>query len=121
MSSPHLERALRIKSNSLRGGIVENIFFQNVKVGTVSDAVVRINMFYMNETGDHHPHVKNVHVLNVTSKKSVYGLRLEAEEDYPLTDIVIENSSFENVAQGNLIKGVKDLSVKNVKINGKEF
>jgi len=121
MNSPHLERALRIKSNSLRGGIVENVFFRNVTVGTVSDAVVRINMFYMDETGDHHPHVNNVQVLNVTSKKSNYGLRLEGEDEFPVTNIVIENCSFENVAKDNLIKGVKDLVLKNLKINGKNL
>jgi polygalacturonase len=121
MSSPHLERALRIKSNSLRGGIVENVFFKKVKVGTVSDAVVRINMYYMNETGIHHPQVKNVHVSNVTSKKSNYGLRIEGEEEYPLSDIFIENCSFENVANGNLLKGIKDITVNKVKLNGKEL
>jgi len=119
MSSPHLERALRIKSNSLRGGVVENVFFRDVKVGTVSDAVVRINMFYMNETGDHHPQISNVQVQNVTSKKSNYGLRLEGEEDYPLMDIQIKNCSFEEVANGNLLKGIKNPSFKNVKVNGK--
>ena len=121
MSSPNLDRALRIKSNSLRGGIVENVFFRNVTVGDVADAVVRINMFYANETGDHHPQVKNIQVINVTSKKSVYGLRLEGEEDYPLSSIYIENCTFDNASKGNLIRGIKDISLKNVKINGKEI
>ena len=43
MDSPNLERALRIKTNSLRGGIVENIYMRNITVGEVSDAVIKIN------------------------------------------------------------------------------
>jgi len=46
MDSPNLDRALRIKSNSYRGGIVENIFMRNVEVGEVSNAVVNLNMRY---------------------------------------------------------------------------
>jgi len=118
MSSPQLERALRIKSNSRRGGTMENIFMRNVKVGTVKDAVVLIDMFYMKETGDNHPVVRNIVVQHVTSSKSKYGLRLEAEEDYPATNVVVEDCSFDNVEKGNLIRGIKGLKIDKVKLNG---
>lgn len=121
MSSPNLERALRIKSNSRRGGIVENIYMRNVKVGDVADAVVRINMFYARETGDNHPQVRNVIVNNVTSQKSTYGLRIEGEADYPIEKVKIENCSFNNVEKGNIIKGIKGLELIENKINGKKL
>ena len=120
MSSPNLDRALRIKSNSRRGGTIENVFMRNVTVGAVADAVVRVYMFYANETGDNHPVVRNIQVKNVTSKKSNYGIYIEAEEDYPVEGIVIEDCSFENAAKGNLLKGYKDLVLKNVRVNGEE-
>lgn len=118
MSSPELDRALRIKSNSKRGGTIENIYMRNVQVGTVKDAVVLIDMFYMKETGDNHPTVRNIIVQHVTSSKSRYGLRLEAEEDYPATNVVITDCSFDNVEKGNLIRGIKGLTIDNVKLNG---
>ena len=118
MSSPYLDRALRLKSNSRRGGIIENIFMRNVTVGDVADAVVHVYMFYANETGDNHPTVRNIQVKNVTSKKSNYGIYIEAEEDYPVEGIVIEDCTFDNAAKGNMIKGYKDLKLVNVKING---
>lgn len=117
MSSPNLDRALRIKSNSNRGGIVENIFMRNIKVGDVADAVVRINMFYEKETGDNFPTVRNVQVKNVSSNKSKYGVRIESAEEYPIEGIVIEDCDFKNVEKDNLIRGVNDLTLKNVKIN----
>ncbi len=121
MNSPHLDRALRIKSNSRRGGTVENVFMRNVVVGDVADAVVRIFMFYANETGDNHPTVRNIRVENVTSQKSNYGLLIDAEEAYPVEDIYIENCSFDNVSKGNILRGYKNLNLKNVKVNGAEL
>lgn len=118
MSSPQLDRALRIKSNSRRGGTIENIFMRNVTVGTVKDAVVLIDMFYAKETGDNHPVVRNVVVQNVTSTKSAYGLRLEGEEAHPVTNVVVQDCTFENVEKGNLIRGISGLKLTNVKLNG---
>ena len=41
---------LRIKTNSIRGGVVENVYFRNIKVGQVADAVMQIDFYY--EEGD---------------------------------------------------------------------
>lgn len=118
MSSPNLDRALRIKSNSRRGGTVENVYMRNVNVGVVADAVVRINMFYANETGEYHPQVRNVHVENVTCKESKYGWRIEAEDGYPVENVLFKDCSFEQVKDGNILKGSVKLELDNVSING---
>lgn len=120
MNSPNLDRALRIKSNPRRGGTIENVYMRNVTVGDVADAVVRIFMFYANETGDNYPIVRNVQVKNVTSKKSKYGILIEADADHPVEGIYLEDCSFENVSDGNILKGYKNLELKNVKVNGEE-
>jgi hypothetical protein len=93
---------------------------RNVTVGDVADAVVRIFMFYANETGDNYPVVRNVQVKNVTSKKSKYGILIEADENHPVEGIYLEDCSFENVSDGNILKGYKNLELKNVKVNGEE-
>lgn len=120
MSSPNLERALRIKSNPRRGGVIENVYMRNVSVGEVSDAVVRVYMFYANETGDNYPVVRNIQVQNVTSKKSKYGILIEADEGHPVEGIHLENCSFDNVSDGNILKGYRNLVLKDVKVNGRE-
>ena len=43
MDNPTLNRALRIKTNSHRGGLIGNIYVKDIQVGQVSDAVVKIN------------------------------------------------------------------------------
>jgi len=120
MDSPNLDRALRIKTNSVRGGIIENIFMRNVKVGQVKEAVVLVSFTYQEgDTGKFTPIVRNVFVSNVTSEKSEYGLYFDCYERSPVTNVVIENCKFNGVKSNNLMKFTKDLTFKDFYINGK--
>ncbi|MEX2116992.1 MAG: glycoside hydrolase family 28 protein [Bacteroidota bacterium] len=120
MDSPNLDRALRIKTNSVRGGFVENVFMRDVEVGEVAHAVIKINFFYEEgDAGKFPPVVRNIHVKNVKSKKSPYALWIRTYDHSPATGIFIEDCEFENVANPNVIENVKDLKFTNVRINGK--
>lgn len=46
MDSPHLDEALRFKTNSLRGGNIENIYAVNINVNQVKNAVLKIDYYY---------------------------------------------------------------------------
>jgi polygalacturonase len=120
MDSPNLDRALRIKTNSVRGGTIENIYMRNIKVGQVTEAVVLVSFKYQEgDAGKFTPVVKNVFVSNVTSEKSNYGLLFDAYERSPVTNVVIENCKFNGVKNGNLLNYTKDLTFKDFYINGK--
>jgi polygalacturonase len=124
MSSPNLERAIRIKSNACRGGILKNFYFRNLKVGQVHEAVVKINMHYGNEPGvdcNYPPALSNVFVNNVTSQQSKYAIYIEGLDSKPATNIHIQNCSFNNVAESNFIEHAKDLHVDEISINGKKI
>jgi polygalacturonase len=118
MDSPNLDRALRIKSNSYRGGFVENVHFRNVKVGQVADAVFRINMFYQRDRGTHLPTVRNVTMENVTSGKSPRAFYFHGIDELPIRDVTVRNCQFNNVAQPSVLSGIENLRLINVKING---
>lgn len=119
MDSPNLERALRLKTNSRRGGVIENIFMRNVTIGEVSDAVVWVDFFYgEGDSGPHTPIVRNIFVRNVTSRKSNYGLFLKAYERAPISNLHIENCKFDGVSKGNVLSHYRELKMKNVYING---
>ena len=122
MDSPNLDRALRIKTNSVRGGFVENIFMRNVAIGEVGDAILKINFYYgEKDTGQFTPTVRNINMENVTSKKSKYALLIQAYPRAPVTDIHIKNCSFQNVARPNVLEGAENVQFSNVKINGEVF
>ena len=120
MDSPNLDRALRIKTNSVRGGFVEHVYVRDVAVGQVAEAVVTINLFYEEgDAGRFPPAVREVDVRNVTSGKSQYGLLLRGYAHTPMRDIRVTDCVFDNVAKDDVIEGVTGLTLKNVRVNGK--
>jgi polygalacturonase len=119
MDSPNLERALRIKTNSVRGGTVENVYLRNIIIGQVAEAVVKINFHYgEGDTGDYPPTVRNINLENTISKKSKYALSISGYDRSPITGIRLKNCIFDNVDKPNVLVGVGKLTLQNVKING---
>ena len=119
MDSPNLDRALRIKTNSVRGGFVEHVYMRDCTVGQVAEAVVTINLFYEEgDTGKFPPPVRDIDVRNVTSAKSQYGLLLRGYTHTPIRGVRITDCAFEHVEKGDVIEGVTGLTLKNVRVNG---
>lgn len=120
MDSPNLDRILRLKTNSVRGGYIENIFMRNVIAGQVADAVFCADLFYEEgDAGRFPPVVRNIEMINVTSNKSRYVLYLRGYRHAPLHNIRIEQCSFENVAEADVVENVENLILRKVKVNGK--
>ena len=119
MDSPNLDRALRIKSNSVRGGTIENIYMRNVAIGQVAEAVLKVNFNYgEGDAGEFTPIVRNVNMENITSGKSKYALSISGYERSPITGISLKNCNFNNVEKSNILVGVKNIAFENVMING---
>jgi unsaturated rhamnogalacturonyl hydrolase len=114
MDSPNLDRALRFKSNAVRGGVVENIFMRRVKVGRVADAVLRINFLYEEGTnGVHYPVVRNVVMEEVTVQQTPRVLRVEGFPGATIENVRIHNSSFHNVQMDDLVQDAQGVELIN--------
>ena len=123
MDSPNLDRVLRIKTNSCRGGIIENINLRDIKVGQCGEAVIKINLDYeLNEIccRGYNPIVRNINVENITCNKSKYGVLVVALDTVcNVYDVNIKNCQFNGVAQGNKITGqTRDIRYDNLFVNG---
>lgn len=119
MSSPRLERAIRIKSNPQRGGTIENIYVHQVTVGEAADAVVEIVMNYANvTTGDYHPVLRDVTISHLTAQSAPRALYLRGNEGHPLRDIRLHACRFDGMEEPNDIMFVEDLQLDQVWING---
>jgi polygalacturonase len=119
MDSPQLDRALRIKTNSVRGGVIEHVYMRDVTVGQVAEAVVTINYFYEEgDTGKFPPIVRDVEVRNVTAKKAQYALLLRGYGHDPISDVRIIDCTFDEVAKPDVIEGMKDLVFTNTRVGG---
>jgi len=123
MDSKNLDRVIRIKSSTCRGGLIENIYVKDVTVGQCGEAVLIIDLQYENRENCNrgfNPTVRNVYLQNVTCEKSKFGAYIVGLEDNDhVYNINVEDCHFNNVAQGNSIKGAKDITFKGLYINGK--
>ena len=127
MDSPNLDRVLRIKTNSCRGGIIENINMRNVTVGQCGEAVLKLNTDYEPREvccRGFYPTICNVTMENVTCKKSKYGIMIVGYQDpklaYTINNITVKNCKFDGVYNKPVhqIGLAQDITYDNLFING---
>ncbi|PWG79039.1 glycoside hydrolase family 28 protein [Pararcticibacter amylolyticus] len=121
MDSPDLDRVLRIKTSSSRGGIIENVFMKDVKVGTYREAAVKCNMFY-EKPGNFIPTIRNVWVENLEVEQGgTYGLLVSAYRESPVENLRMINCNIKGVKVPYKVDYVKGLKMENVVINGERM
>ncbi|MFD1604673.1 glycoside hydrolase family 28 protein [Flavobacterium artemisiae] len=124
MDSPNLDRAIRIKTNSKRGGVIEDIYVRNLEVGVVKECVLKLNMFYNvygSQTGNFIPTIRNVSLENVTVKNGgKYSVWAEGYKESPVENITLKNVKIEKVDSIYLLKNVKNINFINTYINDKK-
>ena len=119
MDSPRLDRVLRFKNNAARGGVIERVAMRDIIVGQVAEGIVDADFFYdEGRNGKYTPILRDVDVRNVTSKKSKYAFMLRGFAEAPITNIRVSDCTFDGVASPDVLEGVKNLVLKNVRVNG---
>jgi polygalacturonase len=122
LDSPNLNQAFRFKTNAMRGGTIENVYFRNIAVGEVSGAVLQVDCLYEEgPNGPERPVVRNIDLRDITCKKSRYALQLRGLAASPIREVHVANCAFDNAAEANVIENVSGLRCENVTINGKPF
>jgi polygalacturonase len=122
LDSPNLDHALRVKNNAMRGGLLQDLHFRNIQVGQVAHAVITIDFNYEEGAkGTFVPVVRNYTVDKLTSTKSVHALDIQGLTGAPIYDLRLKNCTFENVAEPNVVRNVRNAILENVTINGKEI
>jgi len=90
----NLERALRIKTNTARGGAIENIFFIDNVAVNVSREAVSIDLMYDNEAGDYQPIIRDIHIRGFRCVNAEHGILVRASENSKVEKITLEDSHF---------------------------
>jgi len=117
MSSPELDIILRIKTSSSRGGVIENIFLKDIKVGTYKTAAVHCNMFY-EKPGSFMPTVRNIWVENLdVADGGEYGVFVNAYKESPVTNLKLVNCTMRSVDKPVQIDYTKNMVLQNVRVN----
>ncbi len=121
MGSPDLDRALRLKSNSYRGGYITDVVFRDVKVDQVSQDILQVTLDYgEGKGGAFNPKVGRVRFENVTCDKAPRAFDIAGYSDDIIELIDVRNCVFNNVAKASFI-GNAQMTAKNVKINGADW
>lgn len=113
-------RFLFVKTNSRRGGFVENVWMENIR-GRKAQAVFETEMFYDGNPNKELPNtgklwctrIDNVNIRNVTCAEASYGVRLKGDEHLPPSNITAENIRIGRVGS----KLVSITNAVNVKIS----
>jgi polygalacturonase len=117
MDSPNLDRALRIKSNALRGGRIENVFMRNVEIGRVAEAVLTIDFLYdTGAKGPYKPVLRNVELERVTSTASPRVMWIAGFPGAIIEDVRFVDCTFRGVEASEMMQYAGSVSFKNVQI-----
>ena len=121
MSSPDLERGFRVKTNSIRGGLIERIYLRNCTIGEVQDAIV-INFYYEEgDAGKFDPTVRHLEIKNLICGHAKRAFQVRGFDRAPIRDFHIVDTVIKKADEPGIIENVENLVLHNVKINGKDF
>ncbi|MBD3859439.1 glycoside hydrolase family 28 protein [Bacillus sp. 28A-2] len=122
MDSPNLDRALRIKTNSVRGGTIEHIYFKNNIVKSLKHEVVCIDMMYEEgDAGPHRPVVRHIEVEGLKSSGGRYGVKIAAYSHSPVTHFKMKDCVIDDVTYPLSLEHAVSPSFQKVVINGEHM
>ena len=117
MDSPNLERALRLKDNAARGGVIENIFMRNVEVGQVAEAILTVDFTYEEgANGPYQPIARNINLENVTSKSSPRIMYISGFAGSVIDQIHFKGCTFRGVTSTEVMLKAGVVTLQNVNI-----
>lgn len=122
MNSPNLDIAIRLKTNSRRGALIENFYVRNIEIGQVKEAVLKADMFYNvhgNQTGTFIPRIENILLQDVKVKNGgKYAILAKGYKESPVKNIHFQNVNIEQVKLPYLLENVENINFTNTYING---
>ncbi|WP_426052345.1 glycoside hydrolase family 28 protein [Bacillus sp. DC4300-2b2] len=122
MDSPNLDRALRIKTNSVRGGTIEHIYFKNNTVKSLKHEVICIDMMYEEgDAGPHRPVVRHIEVEGLKSSGGRYGVKIAAYAHSPVTHFKMKDCVIDDVAYPLSLEHAVSPAFLKVVINGEQI
>ncbi len=122
IASPALYSALRIKTNAVRGGVVEQVYLRDISVSLVSRAAIDIDLLYEEgKNGDYLPIVRFISVDSMTVASCASAFSFVGYEESPLRQILLRKCVFAGVVNGYTVRNVGEFRAFLTTINGREF
>ena len=112
LDGAQLDHVVRIKGNSTRGGIVEQIHLRDIAARRACEAAVRIDLRYDEavEQGDRWPQVREVAIDRLDCDHCERAIWIEGLAAMPVRGVHIRDSVFRRVDAPNILREVDGFS-----------
>lgn len=114
---------LRFKSTRGRGGVVENIYIDNIKMTDIPGDALIFDLYYGIKPGapvppvtEETPSFRNIYINDVTCRSAARAALFNGLPEMPMKNVVIENSRF-RADKGFTLNNVDGLTMKNVVVD----
>ena len=119
MDSPNLYYALRFKNNAARGGVLEDFYFRDIRVGQVQRAAIACDFNYEEGAkGPYRPILRHIVIERLRAAQAKRVLDSQGLPGAPVRDISILDCRFDGVTEPSIIRFTEDLALKRVLVNG---
>jgi len=112
-------RGVRIKSRRGRGGVVENIWLENLTMNSVGDDALLLNTFYeggLDPTSNKAPLFRNIHVKNLVCNGAEEAIIIRGLPEMPIERVTLDNVVV-NAGKGIEITDAKDIIFQGISVN----
>jgi len=117
MDSPQLGRGFRFKSNAQRGGVIENVFVRNVKIGRVAEAIVTVDFLYEEGSrGSFPPTVRNVELDHVTCESCPRVFFVASFPAATIDDFRFSHCTFRGLSANDVVQYTRRIGFDDVSL-----
>jgi hypothetical protein len=111
------DQGVRLKSMRGRGGIVENVHFENIRMAGLRREAIVLNLFYGSTTvapkSDAPPVFRNIHIKNVTCESAGVAVAIRGLPEQRISRVVLEDLHL-NAVKGIRCQDIDDLLLSDV-------
>ena len=112
------DQGIRLKSMRGRGGVVENVYVEQIHMAGLRREAIVLNMFYGSSTAasrsDAAPAFRNIHIRDVTCERAGVAIAIKGLPEQPIERVVLENLRL-NAIEGIRCQDIEDLTLNNVR------
>jgi polygalacturonase len=114
------ENAVYVKSNSDRGGTVENVWFRDIRVGSCG-CLVRLQTDYKRVRGHPHPpRFRNLRIEDLACRTArEFAVSSVGTARQPIESVTLQNVRVRSATRDLLVRHTVGLSTRNLQVNGR--
>lgn len=114
MSSPDLERGIRIKTNARRGGRIEGVYVRDVEIGEVGSAIDVDLLYEEGADGPFAPVVRDLRIDRLTVERARRALFVRGLPGSPVEGLRLRDSVFRALAEPSRLENVGEIVLRGV-------